>query len=125
MYLNIRGLRKASNLTLEEFAQRLGIKRYQTVSKYEKEPDKIPETIQKLIRYEFAEYLPEEERLTVHVEAKEDSADYSLIEDLKKENEYLKRDLESQKKITALLEEQIAMYKKLLETKEAGQSKQA
>ena len=105
--------------------RRLGVKRYQTISKYEKEPDKIPDSIQKLIRYEFAEYLPEEERLTVHLEAKEAPASYGLAEEVKKENEYLKRELESQKKITALLEDQVAMYKKLLETKEGGHSKPA
>ena len=77
--MNIKELREKINLTQREFGERLGVQP-QTVLKWEKGDRKVPEGAQKLIRYEFAEYLPEEERLSVHLEAKETPAIYGLAE---------------------------------------------
>ena len=59
--MNIKKLRDKLKLSQRAFGKRLGVSP-QTVLLYEKGQN-VPESIQKLIRYEFAEHLPESERL--------------------------------------------------------------
>lgn len=59
--MNIKELRKKTGLSQREFAIRLGLTS-QTITNYES-GYKISASVEKLIRYEFAEFLPEKERL--------------------------------------------------------------
>ena len=85
--MNIRVLRAKTNLSQKEFGERICVKG-QTVQKYESGERNIPESIQKLIQYEFAEYLPKEERL---IATPVDSATPVNLDDLRR-NEELKEE---------------------------------
>ena len=87
--MNIRDLRAKTGLSQRKFGERLGLQG-QSILLYEKEERKIPESIQKLIRYEFAEYLPEEERLYPKT-SETATEDATAVATVKEENEALKK----------------------------------
>jgi DNA-binding XRE family transcriptional regulator len=116
--MNIKDLRELTRLSQKDFGKRIGVK-YQTILLYEKGKN-VPETVQKLIRYEFAEFLPEEERLVSGPGENNGGAtvDTTGIEALKKENEALKEKLKNAQRVanllernTELLEDQVKIYK--------------
>lgn len=124
--MNIKDLRELTNLSQKEFGERIGVK-YQTILLYEKGKN-VPETVQKLIRYEFAKFLPEEERLYPEGAAikpqvsEEEQAAYSSLE---KENEGLKEKLKNAQQVAdlmarniELLEDQVRLYKQQLDLKD-------
>lgn len=119
--MNIKELRSKTGLSQKEFGTRLGVTS-QSITKYEA-GGKITETIKKLIRYEFAEYLPEEERLTVKkVPAGEETAELqelreknAVLEDQVKEVSHLKEQNSLLKRTVELLEDQVQLYKEKLE----------
>lgn len=121
--MDIKQLRKDADLTQREFGERLGVQS-QTILKYEKEERKIPESIQKLIRYEFAEFLPENVRLVSKDAAKRITQDYAEVEKLKREldmarmkaekAESLQQMVDMQNKTIQLMEDQIQLYKERL-----------
>lgn len=121
--MNIKQLRKVADLTQRELGERLGVQS-QTILKYEKEERKIPESIQKLIRYEFAEFLPEEERLIPGAQppgSGETTVNNEEVKRLKEElataiataqkAEGLQQMIDMQHKTIALLEDQVQLYK--------------
>lgn len=59
--MNIKELRDKTNLSQRAFGKILGLSP-QSILNYEAGKN-VPETVKKLIRYEFSEYLPENERL--------------------------------------------------------------
>ena len=61
--MKIKVLRAQVDLSQKAFAERLGLTA-QTIQKYESGSRNIPDSIEKLIRYEFAEYLTKGEGLT-------------------------------------------------------------
>jgi len=81
--MNIKELRNKTGLTQREFGERLGVQS-QTILKYEKEERKIPDTVKKLIRYEFAKFLSEEDLLLAKFK------ETDTFEKFKKEQERLK-----------------------------------
>ena len=116
--MNIKSLRVKTGLTQKAFADRLGLTS-QSVTKFEA-GSKITDTVKKLIRYEFAEFLPEEERLVSGPGENNGGAtvDTTAIEALKKENEALKEKLKNAQRVaellernTELLEDQVKIYK--------------
>jgi len=132
--MNIRELREKSGLTQTEFGKRIGVQ-YQTVLLYEK-GGKVPETVKKLIQYEFGKFLPEEEQLSSDLET-EYSRESSLeikrfqerIAELEKFNEELKAKVENLQKYNNLqdktiksLDDQVKMYKDQLKTKEKSKT---
>ncbi len=125
--LNIKKLRSDANLTQKEFGEKIGLNRYQTISKYEKDPESIPVTVQKLIRYEFAEFLPEEERLAVATASHPTQSQDSPLQELKAENEQLKKrvaDLEQDKEDLRKDKEMLQLHIKTL-TGTTGNSEQS
>ncbi|MDT0689345.1 short coiled-coil protein [Salegentibacter sp. F188] len=59
--MNIKELRAKTGLSQKEFGARLGLTS-QSITKFEA-GGKVTDTVKKLIRYEFSQHLPEEERL--------------------------------------------------------------
>jgi len=117
--MNIKTLRQKTELSQKEFGERIGLKG-QSILLYEKGERKITDTVKKLIRYEFAEFLPEEERLVSGPGENNGGAtvDTTAIEALKKENEALKEKLKNAQRVaellernTELLEDQVKIYK--------------
>ena len=131
--MDIKDLRSKTGLSQRKFGERLGLQG-QSILLYEKNERKVPESIKKLIRYEFAEFLPQEERLIVT--PLEDATpvnfdDLRKIESLKKELEDWKAKYENLQRFNALqektissLEEQIKLYKDRMDL-EGGRSKTA
>lgn len=83
--MNIKELRAKLNLTQKEFGERIGMQQ-QTILKYERGERNIPLNVQLLIRYMFAEHLPEKERLYQNLDIQ---TEVEEIEELKKQNEQL------------------------------------
>ena len=130
--MTIKELRQKANLTQREFGERLCVQS-QTILKYEKEERKVPESIQKLIRYEFAEYLPEEERLIAKVAGPGDSEENpevgrlleenAVLQDQVREIPHLKEQNILLKRTVELLEDQVQLYKdKLTMTTSKGKT---
>lgn len=120
--MNIKDLRAKTGLSQRKFGDRLGLQG-QSILLYEKEERKIPESIQKLIRYEFAEFLSEDERLSsgdnhgAIFKNEEISELRNENEDLKarvKDAEHLKEHNLLLKRTIELLEDQVKMYKNIL-----------
>ena len=86
--MNIRHLRSKAGLTQKEFGERLGVQS-QTILKYEKNERKIPQTILKLIQYEFAEYL-EGEGLKVKIREEDTRPTWEMFSEISEENHKLK-----------------------------------
>ena len=133
---DVKVIRVKARLSQKEFGERICVKA-QTVQKYESGDRNIPESIQKLIRYEFAKQLPEEDRLYPEGQAAKEqlSADENQeYINLKKENENLKAKaafsdslqqiIDLQKKTIQSLEDQVKLYKDRLNL-EGGRSKTA
>ena len=121
--MNIKDLRSKTGLSQKKFGERLGLQG-QSILLYEKEERKVPASIQKLIRYEFAKYLPETERLypegigsNEDLSADENSIYTNLKEDFKELQEKyalaanLKEIVAYQKETINSLKDQIQMYK--------------
>lgn len=87
--MELFALLKKSGLNTKEISQRLhlGIR---TVQNYANGSQEIPEYIKKLIRYEFAEYLPKEEGL-VSKKIGNSEVGKGETENFKEENETLKK----------------------------------
>ena len=121
--MNIKALRTKTGLTQKAFGERLGLTS-QSITKLEAGGN-ITDTLKKLIRYEFAEYLPENERLTATVGNGNATAENETINQLQRENEELKKRLstagdqeayiEVLKDNIALLKQQIELYKDQVE----------
>lgn len=89
--MDIKKLREKTGLSQKDFGARLGLTS-QSITKFEAGGN-ITETVKKLIRYEFSQFLPEGEGLEIR-------ADHQLYEKLKEENEVLQKrvkDLERDK----------------------------
>lgn len=88
--MNIKELREKTNLSQSDFGARIGVK-HQTILLYEKGKN-IPDTVKKLIRYEFAEHLPEENRLVATpLDGETFREQETSLAQLKTENEQLKK----------------------------------
>lgn len=117
--MNIKELRSKTGLSQKEFGKRLGLTS-QSITKFEG-GGKITETVQKLIRYEFAEYLPAEERLTAGVAAGTAPAhsreleqcleEKTALQDQLKELPHLQEQNQLLKRTVELLEDQVGLYK--------------
>lgn len=120
--MNIKVLRARLNLSQKDFGERICVTA-QTVQKYESGDRNIPETVQKLIRYEFADFLPEEERLISSSPGQSTikNEDFRKLQD---ENENLKQQallakeheeyIKLQRRTIELLEDQVKLYKNML-----------
>ncbi len=128
--MNIKVLRAKANLSQKEFGSRICVKG-QTVQKYESGERNIPDTVKKLIQYEFAEFLPEEDRLYPEgaaIKPQLSNEEKEEYRDLKKENEALRNEvaasrnlqqiIELQQKNIELLEDQVRLYKQQLDLKD-------
>lgn len=131
--MNIKVLRAKTDLSQKTFGERICVKA-QTVQKYESGERNVPDSIQKLIRYEFAEYLPEEERLIPGAEPSNNSnatVKNEEFENIRLERDKLLQDVEllkaladgaknlekvivAQEKNIQLLEDQVKLYKERL-----------
>jgi transcriptional regulator with XRE-family HTH domain len=119
--MNIKQLRSRTGLSQKDFGSRLGLTS-QSITKFEAGGN-ITDSIKKLIRYEFAEYLPEEERLSMAGNS-EVTVENKEVSILRKENEALKQKLamvkDQEDYITVLkeniilLREQVQHYKERL-----------
>jgi len=87
--MKIKVLRAQVDLSQKAFAERLGLTA-QTIQKYESGSRNIPDSIEKLIRYEFAEYLTKGEGLTSK-KIGNSKVENGEIENFKDENETLKK----------------------------------
>ena len=124
--MNIKDLRSKTGLSQKAFGERLGLTS-QSITKFEA-GGKITKSIQKLIRYEFAEYLPKEERLQSTAGNGDATVDPTTVENLKTENETLRKEAQQaqslqeiitlQKRNIELLEDQVKLYKERLEIKD-------
>ena len=116
-------LRAKADLSQKAFGEKICVKA-QTIQKYESGERNVPDSIQKLIRYEFAKYLPETERLypegigsNEDLSADENSIYTNLKEDFKELQEKyalaanLKEIVAYQKETINSLKDQIQMYK--------------
>lgn len=115
----LQKLTKDLGISTKEISTRLEIG-LRTVQNYISGKQDIPDSTKKLIRYEFAEFLPEEERLVSGPGENNGGAtvDTTAIEALKKENEALKEKLKNAQRVanllernTELLEDQVKIYK--------------
>jgi len=117
--MNIKELREKTGLSQKAFGERLGLSP-QSILNYEAGKN-VPESIQKLIRFEFEDDLQEKGRLI----AKRDNMatpvnldDLKNLASLEQENISIKKDLEHaletiqlQRKNIQLLEDQVQLYK--------------
>lgn len=119
--MNIKELRSETGLSQKEFGLRLGLTS-QSITKFEA-GGKLTDTVKKLICYEFAEFLPEEERSfskstygenvlkeeieKLKVKRTELLHEVEEIPHLKEQISLLKRNIES-------LEDQVVLYKRML-----------
>ena len=98
-----------------------------TIQNYVSGKQPIPEPIQKLLRYEFAEFLPEEERLKAKIggsiksgispEIKELLEKNAILEEQEKEISHLKEQNSLLKRTVELLEDQVQLYKEKVNLK--------
>ena len=107
--MNIKELRDKTKLSQRAFGKILGLSP-QSILNYE-QGSNVPETVKKLIQYEFAEYLPEEEQRIA-----ESSTNYpkeptnevkrlqQRIAELEEMNEELKKDKEDLKRDKQMLQ---------------------
>ncbi len=119
--MNIKELRSKTGLSQKEFGARLGLTS-QSITKFEA-GGTLTDTVKKLIGYEFAEFLPENEQ-SVTVHSKGLSSKGEEIQQLQRENEELKGALKDTehlkehnvllKRTIELLEDQVKMYKNIL-----------
>lgn len=118
--MEIRVLRAKANLSQKEMAERMGLTA-QTIQKYESGERNIPATVQKLIRYEFAQFLPEKERLIAEPvvdyeqgksqELKKCLEENNILQDQLKDLPHLKEQNHLLRRTVEILEEQIELYK--------------
>ncbi len=109
--MNIKKLREKTKLSQKAFGEALGLSP-QSILNYEAGKN-VPETVKKLVRYEFAEYLPEEERL-LKSGLSEGTFESEEINILKKENEFLKQQVskvKDQEDYITVLKENIVLLK--------------
>ncbi len=109
--MNIKELRSRTGLSQKDFGSRLGLTS-QSITKFEAGGN-LTDSIRKLIRYEFAEYLPEEERL-LKPSLSEGTFESEEINILKKENEFLKQQVskvKDQEDYITVLKENIVLLK--------------
>ncbi|QED37989.1 helix-turn-helix transcriptional regulator [Antarcticibacterium arcticum] len=119
--MNIKELRSKIGLSQKEFGSRLGLTS-QSITKFEA-GGKLTETVKKLISYEFAEFMPEEERLF----SKSTAGENALKEEIKKlelertelqhqveQIPHLKEQISLLKRNIQSLEDQVDLYKKML-----------
>lgn len=134
--MNIKVLRAKIDLSQKAFGEKICVKA-QTIQKYESGERNIPETVQKLIRYEFAEFLPEDERLIPGAQAAGNgnaTVDNEEIKRLKEElttarataalAEGFQQMINMQNKTIALLEDQVQLYKDRLNVDGGGNTQQ-
>lgn len=101
-----------------------------TVQNYVSGKQPIPEPIKKLLAYEFAEHLPEEERSKLKgikaneiqgtAELQELREKNALLEDQVKEVQHLKEQNSLLKRTVELLEDQVKLYKEKLEVNQGS-----
>ena len=118
--MEIKVLRVKAGLSQKEFAERIGLTA-QTVQKYESGERNIPVTVQKLIRYEFAPFLPEEERLFAEPGTPYEKEANQELQKCLKENDSLRNQVKELphikeqnnllRRTVELLEDQVKMYK--------------
>ncbi len=109
--MNIKELRSKTGLSQKDFGSRLGLTS-QSITKFEAGGN-ITASIKKLIRYEFAEYLPEEERLLISSNSQVTLKNNEVII-LRKENEALKQQIsmvKDQEDYITVLKENILLLK--------------
>lgn len=119
--MNIKELRSETGLSQKEFGLRLGLTS-QSITKFEA-GGKLTDTVKKLISYEFAEFLPEEERMF----SKSTAGENALKEEIKKlelektelqhqveEIPHLKEQISLLKRNIQSLEDQVDLYKRML-----------
>lgn len=121
--MEIKVLRAKAKLSQKQMAERLELTA-QTIQKYESGERNIPGTVQKLMRYEFAQYLPEAERLAAEPgesyggETKEQLQkcleENSSLKDQVKDLPHIKEQNNLLKRTVELLEDQVRMYKERL-----------
>lgn len=119
--MNIKELRSKTGLSQKDFGSRLGLTS-QSITKFEAGGN-LTASIKKLICYEFAEFLSEEERLLTSTKS-EVNFENTEVKVLRKENEALKhqvalvKDQEDYitvlKENITLLKEQVQHYKEQL-----------
>jgi len=129
----LQKLTKELGISSKEISSRLEIG-LRTVQNYISGKQQIPESIKRLIQYEFAEFLTEDERLIatlVDVATLVNFDDLKKIEELKNHVKSLEKDLqhakdtvELQKKTIALLEDQVQLYKDRLNISGGSNSQQ-
>lgn len=122
--MEIKVLRAKANLSQKEMAERMGLTA-QTIQKYESGERNIPATVQKLIRYEFAEYLPEEERLRAATGTTDETGtpgelqkcleENTALRDQVKELPHLQEQNHLLRRTVELLEDQVGLYKERLD----------
>ncbi|MFV8280540.1 helix-turn-helix domain-containing protein [Christiangramia marina] len=120
--MDIKLLRSKTGLSQKEFGTRLGLTS-QSITKFEAGAN-ITSSIKKLIRYEFAEFLPESERLVSKEALQQVSHDSAEVEKLRQELELarmkaekaesLQQMVDMQNKTIQLMEDQLQMYKERL-----------
>jgi len=131
--MNIKVLRAKIDLSQRAFGERICVKA-QTIQKYESGERNIPDSIQKLIRYEFAEFLPEEERLIPGAQPHVSDNKMVSIEEYEKVVDERKKLLEGAKnvekiiymqdKTISVLEDQVQLYKEHIKIKGGSNSQQ-
>ena len=121
--MNIKEIRFKVNLTQKEFADKICLKA-QTVQKYESGERNIPESIKKLIRYEFAEHLPPEEALFSKAENAVATGANARVKELEKENHELLLKIQRLEKREKELERDKNILQGVVESLTAGSSKQ-
>ena len=99
--MNIKELRKKTNLSQKAFGEDLGLSP-QSILNYEAGSN-VPESINKLIRYVFAKYLPEEEALIKgNMNGIQEPYENTVLKQIEKKNESLLQrvhELENDKKM--------------------------
>lgn len=122
--MNIKPIREKTGLSQKEFGLRLGLTS-QSITKYEAGYN-VSETVKKLIRYEFAEFLTEEERLVANPlnidDLKRNAALKKEVQELKAKLENLQKYNNLQDKTIKSLDDQVKMYKDQLKTKEKSKT---
>lgn len=119
--MNIKELRAKTGLSQKEFGARLGLTS-QSITKFEA-GGTLTDTVKKLISYEFAEFLPANER-GAKLQSPVSPEDLETSQKLRLENEDLKAALKDAehlkehnlllKRTIELLEDQVRMYKNML-----------
>lgn len=97
--MNVKELRERTGLSQKDFGSRLGLTS-QSITKFEAGGN-VTETVRRLIRYEFSQFLPEGEGLGVGANDEalkrlgaENEKLQQRVEDLERDKEDLKKDKE-------------------------------